>query len=223
MVLSSSLVLNQKNIDTITQYIKQIQFERKIPCIIHFINDYLELPILQQDEKFQFYHLTTPYGKPIQSDCSILVSSGALITLQPDTATQMDKSMRNHIWIIVGKYDTLLSWPVLEVQPRITKLHCPEDNIPKLVLPSQINTCTEYPTWNNKIVSVAVTGIPPNYRKLPNGKIIGYFPESAGLFSDHIGFKPNYMVAGKDWDAMVYMVHNGTYMDNKVTRTFSNH
>ena len=170
MVSSTSLVLNQNNIDTITQYVKQIQYERKIPCIIHFINDHLELPILQQDEKFQFYHLTTPHGKPIQLDCSILVSSVSLVTLQPDIATQMDKSMKNHIWIIVGKYDALFSWPVLEVQPRISKLHCPEDNMPKLVLPSRINTCTEYPTWNNKIASIVVTAnISSLVRKLPNG------------------------------------------------------
>ena len=62
--------------------------------------------------------------------------------------------MKNHVWIINGKYDKprILSWPVLEVQPMIVKLHCPGGSQPQVVLPSMPVTCPEYPTWNNKVV-----------------------------------------------------------------------
>ena len=208
-----SLALNQKNIETITFFVKKIQVERKIPCIIHFIDENWKLPILQHDEKFQFYYFTTPHGKPILSECSILIANASFFASQPDIAEKMEKSMNNLIWIIVGKYDIKRSvhfWPVLEVQPRISKLHCPEDSTAKIITQSKISTCPEYPTWNEKNVSVGVTGISASYRVLPNGRIIGYFPESVSLFSDHIGFKPNYIVE-KNWDAMVFKVHNGTY------------
>ena len=93
-------------------------------------------------------------GKPTPSACSILIVSSQLLDLNPELAIQMDQSMKNHVWIINGKYDKprILSWPVLEVQPMIVKLHCPGGSQPQLVLPSMPVTCPEYPTWNNKVV-----------------------------------------------------------------------
>ena len=211
--ISSSLKLNKQN--TITSFIKQIQTDRKVPCIIHFINeDQFDIPeILQQDEMFQFQHLSPGLGKLTPSACSILIVSSELLDFNPELVKQMDLSMKNHVWIVNGKYDNdkLLSWPVLEVQPRIVKLHCPGGNQPQLVLPSMSVTCPEYPTWNNKVVKVGMIGGHGQLSVLPNGKFIGYFPDSISLFNEYIHMQPKFIRGARSWDEIVNRVHNGTY------------
>ena len=124
----------------------------------------------------------------------------------------MDKSMKNHVWIIDGKYDyaKILSWPVLEVQPMIVKLHCPGAQGPQLVLPSKPHTCPEYPTWNNKVVKVGMIGGHGQLSVL-NGKFVGYWPDSISLFNDYVHMQPKFILKARSWDEIVNRVHNGSF------------
>ena len=44
----------------------------------------------------------------------------------------------------------------------------------------------------------------------PNGKFVGYFPDSISLFNDYINMQPKFSM-GRAWDEIVTRVHNGTY------------
>ena len=210
----NSLELNTKNSATLTSFIKKIQTERKVSCIIHVINEeHFKIPeALRQDDTFQFQYLSPGFGIPTPSACSILIVSSSLLDLNPEMVIKMDKSMKNHVWIIDGKYgnDKMLSWPVLEVQPTIVKLHCPGAQGPQLVLASMPHTCPEYPTWNNKVVKVGMIGGHGQLSVL-NGKFIGYFPDSISLFNDYIQMQPKFIRKPRSWDEIVNKVHNGTY------------
>ena len=45
---------------------------------------------------------------------------------------------------------------------------------------------------------------------LPNGKFVGYFPDSISLFNEYIHMQPKFSM-GRSWNEIVNRVHNGTY------------
>ena len=162
-----------KILNTIIPFIKKVQSERKSPCVLHLIEIEFDLKEIHHNENFLFqYHSKNPILKP-DMGCNILITTSDFLHQQE--ALEIDKSIKHHVWIIIGKYNkNHLSWPVLEVQSRISKLHCPgEDKARLLLLPKQVPTCPEYPTWNGKDKKVSLLGLPSDYRQLPNGQYIG--------------------------------------------------
>ena len=69
----------------------------------------------------------------------------------------IEKSTKNHIWIIKGTFPKgRFSWPVLEVEPKVSKLYCPGQDKAKLVMPRRVQTCPDYPTMNGKEVKASI-------------------------------------------------------------------
>ena len=88
------------------------------------------------------------FTKP-KVDLLCIVASAAF-TIKPESMA-IEKSMKNHIWIIKGTLPKgRFSWPVLEVQPRVSKLYCPGQDKAKLIMPQKVQTCPDYPTMNGK-------------------------------------------------------------------------
>ena len=88
------------------------------------------------------------FTKP-KVDLLCIVASAAF-TIKPESMA-IEKSMKNHIWIIKGTLPKgRFSWPVLEVQPRVSKLYCPGQDKAKLIMPQKVQTCPAYPTMNGK-------------------------------------------------------------------------
>ena len=205
---STLLSKREENLDIIIPFIKKVQTERKSPCVLHLIEVDIDFKKIQNDDNFLFqHHSKNPIIKP-DMGCNILISSSEFVSQLE--ALKIEKSIKNHVWIIIGKYENnQFSWPVLEVQSKISKLHCPGEE-ERLILQNKITTCPEFPTWNGKDIKVSVLGLPSDYRQLPNGKFIGYYPETIEMLSTYMDFKPEFMVKAKTNDDSVRLVQNGT-------------
>ena len=163
-----------KNLNIIIPFVKKVQSERKSPCVLHLIEIEFDLKEIHHNENFLFqYHSKNPIILKPDMGCNILITTSEFVHQQE--VLEIENSIKHHVWIIIGKYNkNHLSWPVLEVQSRISKLHCPgEDKARLLLLPKQVPTCPEYPTWNGKDMKVSLLGLPSDYRQLPNGQYIG--------------------------------------------------
>ena len=207
-------------IDQIVSFIKQVQAERNTPCVLHFIDLDLELVDLYNDDQFQFqYYSQTPAIQP-ELPCNILITHSEFV--RKAEAMDLEKSLKHQMWIVLGQYqpDDRYAWPVLEVQPSISRLYCPAEDKPRLILSSPFQTCPDYPTLNGQAMKVSLLGLPSDYRQLPNGKFVGYYPETIELLSSYLDFHPQFQVAVKTNDDSVLVVQNGS-MDLGVHITIS--
>ena len=90
------------------------------------------------------------------TDTQTFKCNSPLILTKPESVA-IEKSMKNHIWIIKGTLPKgRFSWPVLEVQPRVSKLYCPGQDKAKLIMPEKVQTCPDYPTMNGKEIKATL-------------------------------------------------------------------
>ena len=168
-----SIEFNDRNLDTVSSFIKKVQVERKVPCIIFIFDVKIDLQSkFLNDEKIQFQSMLDSNPTSI-SACNIIIGNryftyyfstldGVYFIASNDFAMSpesmaIEKSTKNHIWIIKGTFPKgRFSWPVLEVEPKVSKLYCPGQDKAKLVMPRRVQTCPDYPTMNGKEVKASI-------------------------------------------------------------------
>ena len=116
--------ISTRNIATIKAYLNNYQKYLNAPCTIHYLDSTFKDFGLFENEMFSSIRFSTMegqrggkqsisiYGSKLQTKCDILVSSSKFA--QQSESKKIDKSMKNHLWIIDGAYDVgQFSWPVL--------------------------------------------------------------------------------------------------------------
>ena len=198
--------MDYRNFETVKVFLEHYQKDKNTSCIIHFLDTFVNFDF-GKNYKFQFTNGLL--FNTFDSTCNVFICTEKY--LESSESQKIDQDTKNHLWIIDGNYmKNSLKWSVLEVTSKLTKLHCPEDLDAKLITKHNINLCTEYPTLNWKIVKVSMVGFEPNIFIQPNKSIIGFVPDSIDMLSEHIHYKPKYVLGARTWTEAVLEVHNGT-------------
>ena len=197
--------MNERSKSIIKRYLLEYQASIEIPCTLHYLDTFIDLGLFDNNN-FQV-KIGTLVGK-LGSTCNIFICSSDFS--QSKESKEIDKLMKNHMWIIDGNYPKKhFVWPVVEVAPKISKLFCPKDPVPKLVSGLNIQFCPEYPTFKGQPMKVAMFGAPPTAFPGPDGSLMGIDPDTILLLMEYVEFYPMF-VFPRSYDETVFMVHNGS-------------
>ena len=121
---------NVRSIGIVKNYLTEYQKHQNIPCSLHFLDKFVDFGLSEN-----FHFILGNFEKP-QTTCNIFICKSNFS--ESEKAKKIDRSNKDHLWIIDGNYSKKqFSWPTVEVLPKVTKLYCPKDVKPKLILKSR--------------------------------------------------------------------------------------
>ena len=210
---------DQRSIAIVKTFLLEYQNRQGVPCTLNFLDSYVDFGMME-NEKFHILRGQFYSNIKLKTGCDIFICSSKF--LESEAAEKIDKSSKSHLWIVDGTYSNKqLNWPVLEVKSKISKLYCPKDPEPKLILLSSVRFCPEYPTMNGQPLKVSMFGFWPTLFKGPGGSLMGFEPRAIELLSEFAKFKPNYVFKARTFDESLMLVHNGTVdLGTKVSMTY---